>query len=114
MLKCGISAEKLASIERISTEQVQLYFYKLSILGLVAPARRDDQWAQLDAVLETKSTPLRLSEESGSARLSRPTGGVAPWRPNESASGDDAINRQRAIAHLIELAAQEENSRPKR
>ena len=37
LLKCGISAEKLASIERISTAQVQLYLYKLNILGLGGP-----------------------------------------------------------------------------
>ncbi len=74
LLKCGISAEKLASIERISTEQVQLYLYKLSILGLVAPARRDSQWAELDTVLQSKSTPLRLSEDQrlASNLLNRP------------------------------------------
>ncbi len=61
LLRCGISAEKLASIEQISIEQTQLYLYKLALLNLVATARRDDQWAQLDRVLESKSTPLRLT-----------------------------------------------------
>ncbi len=109
LLKCGISAEKLASIERISTEQVQLYLYKLSILGLVGPARRDDLWAQLDAVLQSKSTPLRLSDDmprsSGGARR---TLRLAPaWKPNRSAGGDDASNEQRQVSRLLERAAEE-------
>lgn len=69
LLRCGISAEKLASIEQISVEQTQLYLYKLALLDLVTTARRDDQWAQLDRILETKSTPLRLTiveDEEGS------------------------------------------------
>ena len=114
LMKCGISAEKLASIERISTELVQLYFYKLSILGLVAPARRDNLWAQLDAVLETKSTPMRLSEEGlGRGRVSRPFGDGSHWRPNESQAGDEAINEQRRIANLIQAAEKEKNVPPK-
>ena len=115
LMKCGISAEKLASIERISTELVQLYFYKLSILGLVAPARRDNLWAQLDAVLETKSTPLRLNEKSfGKGTPSRPPGGSQPWRPNESQTGDEAINEQRRIANLIQAAEEKKSAPPKR
>ena len=116
LMKCGISAEKLASIERVSTELVQLYFYKLSILGLVAPARRDNLWAQLDAVLETKSTPLRLSDErlGGGSQQARPPGSSSHWRPNESQAGDDAINEQRRISNLIERAAEEEKSKAKR
>ncbi len=111
LLKCGISAEKLASIERISTEQVQLYLYKLSLLGLVGPARRDDLWAQLDAVLQSKSTPLKLTDESRPAavrarrtlRIPSPTG----WKPNRTATGDEATNDQRQISRLLELAAEE-------
>jgi hypothetical protein len=61
LLRCGISAEKLATIEQISTEQVQLYLFKLSVLGLVAPGRRDDLWAELDNVLRSKSTSLKVS-----------------------------------------------------
>ena len=115
LMKCGISAEKLASIERVSTELVQLYFYKLSILGLVAPARRDNLWAQLDAVLETKSTPLRLSEERlGRGNLSRPSGAAGHWRPNESQAGDEAVNEQRRIANLIRAAEEEKHVPPKR
>ena len=111
LLKCGISAEKLASIERIGTAQVQLYLYKLSILGLVGPARRDDLWAQLDAVLQSKSTPLRLTDEQRRAageagRASRPSEPSA-WQPNRSAAGGDATNDQRRISHLLELAAEE-------
>ena len=109
LLKCGISAEKLASIERISTEQVQLYLYKLSILGLVGPARRDDLWAQLDAVLQSKSTPLRLTDDQrrspvGARRTLRI---AAAWKPNRSARDGDATNDQRQVSQLIELAAQE-------
>ncbi len=103
LLKCGISAEKLASIERISTAQVQLYLYKLNILGLVAPARRDDQWAQLDSVLQSKSTPLRLTEEQRLAAAEsaavRPTS--RPWSPNRSASGKDVSNDQRGVTRLV-------------
>ena len=104
LLKCGISAEKLASIERISAEQVQLYLYKLSILGLVAPARRDDQWAQLDTVLQSKSTPLRLSEEQRlavdeSADRSTP---VQRWVPNRSSSGKQVSNDQRSVTRLVD------------
>ena len=111
LMKCGISAEKLASIERVSTELVQLYFYKLSILGLVAPARRDSLWAQLDAVLETKSTPLRLSEEApATGAAARRAGSFSPWRPNENPEGDEVINEQRAVSNLIRLAADEKKS----
>ncbi len=98
LLKCGISAEKLASIVQISAEQVQLYLYKLNILGLVAPARRDDLWAQLDSVLQTKSTPLKLTladkdqpKRSGITRV---------FSPNKSAAGGQVTNRQRTITRL--------------
>ena len=115
LLKCGISAEKLASIERISTEQVQLYFYKLNILGLVAPARRDDLWAQLDAVLETKSTPLRLSEENRASQDTRlPARPSRHWRPNQSQSGDDAKNEQRSVAHLVRRSGIKRSTKPER
>ena len=101
LLKCGISAEKLASIERISTGQVQLYLYKLSILGLVAPARRDSQWAQLDTVLQSKSTPLRLSEEQ---RIVSPSGEKSTaknWAPNRAAGGATVTDEQRVVANLL-------------
>jgi hypothetical protein len=108
LLKCGISAEKLASIERISTEQVQLYLYKLSILGLVGPARRDSLWAQLDAVLETKSTPLKLTRDNGKEAVPAHAAQIgANWRPNESEAGDKVVNKQRLVAQLLELAAEE-------
>lgn len=108
LLKCGISAEKLASIERISTEQVQLYLYKLSILGLVAPARRDNLWAELDTVLQSKSTPIKLSEEQ---RLT----GTAPgetaasksWAPNRSLAGKAATDQQLNVANLLSRPAEE-------
>ncbi len=77
LLRCGISAEKLATIEQISVEQTQLYLYKLALLDLATTARRDDQWAQLDRVLEAKSTPLRLTVvEDGEGSPGRP-----PARP---------------------------------
>lgn len=77
LLRCGISPEKLATIEQISVEQTQLYLYKLSLLNLVTTARRDDQWAQLDRILETKSSPLRLTVvEEGEGSPGRP-----PARP---------------------------------
>lgn len=98
LLKCGISAEKLASIVQISSEQVQLYLYKLNILGLVAPARRDDLWAQLDSVLQTKSTPLKLTlanrdqpKRSGITRV---------FSPDKTASGAQVTNKQRTITRL--------------
>ncbi len=111
LLKCGISAEKLASIERISTEQVQLYFYKLSILGLVAPARRDDLWAQLDAVLETKSTPLRLNEGQRSAQTTRSS---VHWKPNQSQNGTEAVNEQRQVAHLVPSTEATQGTKPQK
>ncbi len=103
LLKCGISAEKLASIERISTEQVQLHLYKLMILGLVAPARRDDMWAQLDAVLQSKSTPLKLTEEQ---RLqSAASAGDLPhtraWAPNRTAEGEEASSKPKSLSSLL-------------
>ena len=111
LLKCGISAEKLASIERIGTAQVQLYLYKLSILGLVGPARRDDLWAQLDAVLQSKSTPLRLTEEqrraAGGFGTKPRVSDVSAWQPNRSAAGGDATNDQVQVSRLLELAAEE-------
>ena len=103
LLKCGISAEKLASIERISTEQVQLYLYKLNILGLVAPARRDDLWAGLDTVLQSKSTPLRLTEDQrANAAASKPRGvDVArPWGANRSSKRTES-NHQKSITNLL-------------
>ena len=109
LLKCGISAEKLASIERISTEQVQLYLYKLSILGLVGPARRDDQWAQLDAVLQSKSTPLRLTEEQKAAAretASRPSVLSKAWKPNRSEGGQNVTNEQRQVSNLLRRDAE--------
>ncbi len=108
LLKCGISAEKLAGIEQISTEQVQLYLYKLSILGLVSPGRRDDQWAQLDTVLSSKSTPLKLTETNKIGDL--PPGvdptrrGTHAWIPNRSEKDVPASNQQRAVANLLEQA----------
>ena len=109
LLRCGISAEKLAGIEQISTEQVQLYLYKLSILGLVSPGRRDDLWAQLDTVLSSKSTPLKLTEANKRAEeLSNGTShpGIRhAWQPNRS--GDEeapATNQQRKISNLIDQA----------
>ena len=104
LLKCGISAEKLASIERISTEQVQLYLYKLSILGLVAPARRDDLWAGLDTVLQSKSTPLRLTEEQrASAGALKPEGlDVArPWGQRRPPAKPGETNHQKSITKLL-------------
>ena len=106
LLKCGISAEKLASIEQVSTEQVQLYLYKLSILGLVTPGRRDDLWAQLDTVLSSKSTPLKLTESNkkdDDDRYPRRTRRVA-WVPNRSDKNDPASNQQRRVANLLEQA----------
>ena len=108
LLKCGISAEKLASIERISTEQVQLYLYKLSILGLVAPARRDNLWAQLDTVLQSKSTPLKLTEEQKLA--GQPSDGEPAkknWAPNRSGVGKEATDTQRIVANLLQRAGEE-------
>ena len=104
LLKCGISAEKLASIERISTEQVQLYLYKLSLLGLVAPARRDDLWAGLDTVLQSKSTPLRLTEEqrAGAGAL-KPRGvdEAQPWALRRPPARKSESNHQKSIANLL-------------
>ena len=104
LLKCGISAEKLASIERISTEQVQLYLYKLMILGLVAPTRRDDMWAHLDAVLQSKSTPLRLTEEQG-LQATRPVDELAAgsphWKPYQAPAGSKNGNAQKSISSLL-------------
>ena len=103
LLKCGISAEKLASIERISTEQVQLYLYKLNILGLVAPARRDDLWAGLDTVLQSKSTPLRLTEEQrAEAAASKPQGvdAARPWAAHRSPKKTES-NHQKSITNLL-------------
>ena len=103
LLKCGISAEKLASIERISTEQVQLYLYKLNILGLVAPARRDDLWAGLDTVLQSKSTPLRLTEEQrASAAASKPRAMDVsrPWTTQRSPKKSES-NHQKSVTNLL-------------
>ena len=114
LLKCGISAEKLASIERISTGQVQLYLYKLSILGLVAPARRDDTWAQLDAVLESKSTALKVAEENSGKFVGTPKALAGRnWKPNESEQGDEAVNKQRNVGRLFDLAEEQERARKK-
>ena len=81
LLRCGISAEKLADIEQIAVEQIQYYFYKLRLLDLLVTARRDDQWAKLDRALEAKSTPLRLTLEAadyGDDALPPPSKSKAP------------------------------------
>ena len=104
LLKCGISAEKLASIERISTEQVQLYLYKLSILGMVAPARRDDLWAGLDTVLQSKSSPLRLTEEqrvNAQAAKPEPLDVARPWGARKPPPAGNDQNHQKSIANLL-------------
>ncbi len=114
LLKCGISAEKLASIERISTDQVQLYLYKLSILGLVGPARRDNLWAQLDTVLQSKSTPLKLSEEQRRAggQVEEPL--KKAWVPNRPVAGSDATGQQRVVANLLQRTDDEPAAKPER
>jgi hypothetical protein len=107
LLRCGISAEKLASIEQISTEQIQLYLYKLSLLGLVAPGRRDDLWAELDTVLQSKSTSLKVA-----AAKRTPHGDDIPaaaaatrlWGPPRSRTVEKVEkvkNEQRAVAILL-------------
>jgi hypothetical protein len=103
LLKCGISAEKLASIEQVSTEQVQLYLYKLSILGLAAPARRDDLWAQLDSVLQSKSTPLKLNAAATAKAANSHAPGITrrTWAPNRTATGGHVTNKQRAVSNLL-------------
>lgn len=98
LLKCGISAEKLASIVQISSEQVQLYLYKLNILGLVAPARRDTLWAQLDSVLQTKSTPLKLTVANGDQP--KRSGITRVFSPNKTATGAQVTNKQRTVTRL--------------
>lgn len=102
LLKCGISAEKLASIVQIATEQVQLYLYKLNILGLVAPARRDDLWAQLDSVLATKSSPLKLTRvEKEQPRRSGMTRKITRvFSPDQTATGARVTNKQRSVTRL--------------
>ncbi|MBV9128364.1 MAG: DUF4388 domain-containing protein, partial [Verrucomicrobia bacterium] len=82
LLYCGISAEKLATIEQTAVEQVQLYFYKLQLLNLIARARRDDQWARLDNVLETKSTPLRVTAARSPSEKITPRIHADPTRPS--------------------------------
>ena len=115
LLKCGISAEKLASIECISTEQVQLYLYKLSILGLVAPGRRDDVWAQLDSVLSSKTTPLKLTETNKTGDDEQVSESRHPWAPNLSEDETPVVNQQRRVANLLDQArkiAEKDEKRP--
>ena len=102
LLKCGISAEKLASIVQISPEQVQLYLYKLNILGLVAPARRDDLWAQLDSVLQTKSSPLKLTlpDNDQPKRAGATRRITRVFSPNKTATGGQVTNKQRTVTRL--------------
>ena len=107
LLRCGISAEKLASIEQISTEQVQLYLYKLSLLGLVAPGRRDDLWAELDTVLQSKSTTLKVTASRRTQEGDNLPAAVAAskfWHPAPPRAGEKVKNEQRAIATLIPRA----------
>ena len=106
LLRCGISAEKLASIERISTEQIQLYLYKLSLLGLVAPGRRDDLWAELDTVLQSKSTSLKLTDArrsaGGDATPAAATAAASKlWGSARSRTTSRVKNEQLAVPTLL-------------
>ena len=105
LLRCGISAEKLAGIEQIGTAQVQLYLYKLSLLGLVAPGRRDDLWAELDTVLQSKSTSLKVTDSKRTPGAETMTtarvAGAKPFVPNRPRSEEKVSNDQREVATLI-------------
>ena len=103
LLRCGISAEKIASIEQISTEQVQLYLYKLSLLGLVAPGRRDDLWAELDTVLQSKSTSLKVKAAKTARGDEMPPAAAASklWGSKQSRAVVKVKNEQLGVATLI-------------
>jgi hypothetical protein len=119
-LRCGISAEKLASIEQISTEQVQLYLYKLSLLGLVAPGRRDDLWAELDTVLQSKSTALKVTAaqrtEAGetvpAAATASKLWGSSSARAGRREAAPKEKNEQRAVATLIRRSGGRSTGKP--
>jgi hypothetical protein len=120
LLRCGISAEKLASIEQISTEQVQLYLYKLSLLGLVAPGRRDDLWAELDTVLQSKSTALKVTAaqrtEAGetvpAAATASKLWGSSSARAGRREAAPKEKNEQRAVATLIRRSGGRTTGKP--
>lgn len=103
LLQFGINAERLAQIEQISVEQVQLYLYKLNLLGLVEPGRKDDLWAKLDSALQPKSTGLRLSMPKPQEQPAPPAERSEPSdepRPLRFETGDRSGNKQR-VFHLV-------------
>lgn len=103
LLQFGINAERLAQIEQISVEQVQLYLYKLNLLGLVEPGRKDDLWAKLDSALQPKSTGLRLSmpkpQEQPAPPSARSELSEEP-RPLRFETSNRSGNQQR-VFHLV-------------
>ena len=62
-------------------------------------------------MLQSKSTPLRLTEEQRRAAGDAAKQSTVPnsdgWKPNRSAVGGAATNDQRNISRLLELAAEE-------
>ncbi len=100
LLQFGINAVRLAQIEQISVEQVQLYLYKLNLLGLVEPGRKDDLWAQLDSALQPKTTGMRLSSPKPQAQPS-PDAARSVALSAGFETGSRYANKQRTVFHLV-------------
>jgi hypothetical protein len=60
LLHTGVSAARLSELNQIGVEVARLYLYKLNLLGIIAPAKRDSLWATLDQALQPKSSGIRL------------------------------------------------------
>lgn len=102
LLYTGVSADRLAEIHQIGVDLARFYLYKLNLLGVVEPAKRDSLWASLDSALQPKSSGIRLVRE-GMLSMPRPPASIRPPRPEtplfpEKKSADEAPKRSSAWA----------------
>ncbi len=82
LLFTGVSADRLAELHQIGVDVARYYLYKLNLLGIVVPAKRDSLWATLDAALQPKSSGIRLVKQSPLPPMARPI--APPAGPAES------------------------------
>lgn len=78
LLYTGVSAERLAEIHQIGVDLARFYLYKLNLLGVVVPAKRDSLWASLDSALQPKTSGIRLVRPDGQLAMPRPPESIRP------------------------------------
>lgn len=108
LLYTGVSAERLAEIHQIGIDLARFYLFKLNLLGVVEPTKRDALWASLDSALQPKSSGIRLVRE-GMLSMPRPTTLVRPPRPDSALfpekKSDEENPPKRSMAWTLMQAA---------